>query len=83
MSGQIPFEDFSLSTDIPDFPSYWFNALKWGLADQLAYEYGVGLAERSMITKKALYHKTQALSFGGEEGSLKIQPQPSWSPESY
>jgi hypothetical protein len=73
--GQKPFENFNASTDLPDFPQYWYNAIKWGLADQLSYEYGVGLSERSMITKKALYHKEQALSFGTEEGSYKIQPQ--------
>jgi hypothetical protein len=82
-TGQKPFEDFDASTDVPDFPQYWYNAVKWGLADQLSYEYGVGLAERSMISKKAQYHKDMALSFGQEEGSLRIQPQPSWDWESY
>lgn len=77
--GQIPFENFNASTDIPDFPQYWYNAIKWGLADQLSYEYGVGVTERSQITKKALYHKEQALSFGTEEGSLYIQPEPQWT----
>lgn len=73
-TGVKPFMDFDASTDVPDFPQYWYNALKWGLADQLSYEYGVGLAERSMITKKAMYHKDQALSAGTEEGSLFLQP---------
>jgi hypothetical protein len=81
--GTRPFEDFDASTDVPDFPQYWYNALKWGLADQLSYEYGVGLAERAMITKKAMQHKMEALSYGTEEGSLKIQPMPHWQPESW
>lgn len=71
---QQPFENFDASTDIPDFPSYWFNALIWGLAADLAYEYGVGLAERSMIAKKAVEKKEMALSFGVEEGSLFLRP---------
>jgi hypothetical protein len=78
-TGQKPFEDFDTASDVPDFPQYWFNAVKWGLADQLAYEYGVGITERSMISKKALFHKSQALSFGGEEGSLRIHPDMSQS----
>ena len=81
--GQKPFEDFDAAADVPDFPQYWYNALKWGLADQLSYEYGVGLQERLLIAKKMEYHKGMALSFGQEEGSFKIQPQPSWDWESY
>lgn len=74
-TGIRAFSDFDSATDVPDFPQYWFNAIKWGLADQLAYEYGVGLAERAMINKKAMYHKDQALSFGSEEGSLFLVPR--------
>jgi hypothetical protein len=71
---QSPFENFDAATDIPDFPSYWFNALIWGLAGDLAYEYGVGLAERSMIAKKAMEKKEVALGFGVEEGSMFLRP---------
>lgn len=74
-TGIRAFSDFDSSTDVPDFPQYWFNAVKWGLADQLAYEYGVGLSERAMINKKAMWHKEQALSFGTEEGSLFLTPR--------
>lgn len=72
--GQKPFQNFNISTDIPDFPQHFYNALVWGLADQLAYEYGVAYAGRSMITKKAETHKLLALSFDQEEGSFYIQP---------
>ncbi len=75
---QQPFEDFDASTDVPDFPSYWFNALKWGLADQLCSEYGVGLSERGFIQNKADKHKNMALSFGSEEGSLFLRPTTEW-----
>jgi len=76
--GQKPFDDFDSSTNTLDFPPYWINALVWGVAAQLAYEYGVGLAERSMIAKKADTHHEAALSFGTEEGSIYLQPQPAW-----
>ena len=79
LAGQKPFEDFDAATDVPDCPSYWFNALKWGLADQLSYEYGIGLSERAMISKKADLHKYNALSFGTEEGSLLLQPTPKFT----
>jgi hypothetical protein len=70
----LPFDDFDASTDIPDFPSYWYNAIKWLLAADIAYENGVGLAERSMIAKRADAHKQAALSFGSEEGSMFLRP---------
>jgi hypothetical protein len=71
---QLPFEDFAASTDVPDFPQYWYNAITWGLASELAPEYGVGLPERGMINKKAEEEHTKALLFGVEEGSLYLRP---------
>lgn len=71
---QYPFANFDVANDVPDFPSYWNNAIKWGLADQLSFEYGVGLSERGMIQTKADKHKQIALSYGTEEGSLYFQP---------
>lgn len=82
-SGQKPFEYFNAAADVPDFPSYWYNAVKWGLAEQLAYEYGVPMAGRAQLSKKAEAHKEKALSFGTEEGSFKVHPQPSWNWEDY
>ncbi len=77
-TGMYPIQDFDVSTDNPDFPSYYFNALTWILADQLAYEYGVPLSERAMISKKATEHLMRALMFDTEEGSLYIQPEARW-----
>lgn len=74
VSGHRAFQDFDAAADLPDFPAWWTNALKWALADQLAYEYGLPLAERAMITRKAENHLLRALSFGMEEGSLFLQP---------
>jgi hypothetical protein len=73
-TGQRPFQDFDSSTDVPDFPQYFYNALAWGLADQLCYQYGVGLSERAMINKKMAYHLTQAMLANPEEGSFRIMP---------
>ena len=82
-TGVRPLQDFDSSTDVMDFPQYWANAVCWGLADQLSYEYGIGLSERGMISKKAETHKENALSYGTEEGHLLIQPMPKWQYESY
>jgi hypothetical protein len=74
-TGHYSFQNFNASTDVPDFPQYWYNAIKWGLADQLAYEYGLGATERAQISKKAGVHIQMALDGGTEEGSMFIQPK--------
>lgn len=67
---QRPFEDFDASTDEPDFPQEWFEALKYGLATRLAGEYGIGMDERKQLLFEANAIKQEALSFGTEEGSF-------------
>lgn len=73
-TGIFPMQDFDASADVPDIPQYMYNALVWALAEQLSYEAGVPLTERSMISKQADKHLARALSFDIEEGSLYLQP---------
>jgi hypothetical protein len=82
-TGVRPIADFDASGDLIDFPQYWYNAVVWGLAEQLSYEYGIGLSERAMVGKKAAEARERALSFGTEEGHLLIQPAPHWQQESW
>jgi hypothetical protein len=70
---QSPFEDFDATTDEPDFPQEWYDAVKFGLADRLSAEYGIEMQHRSDIQKRAIMYKQEALSFGTEEGSLYFQ----------
>jgi hypothetical protein len=72
--GQKPFSDFDAAGDTLDFPPHFINALTWGLADQLAYENALPFAERSMISKKAQFHRDAALSFSTEEGYIQFRP---------
>jgi hypothetical protein len=74
MTGVFPLRDFTASTDNPDLPSYYYNALCWGLADQLSTEYGVPLSERGFIQNKAQMHLEKAKDFDIEEGSLYLSP---------
>jgi hypothetical protein len=66
---QRPFEDFDASSDEPDFPQEWFEALKFGLAYRLAPEYGCTLEQIGMLGRMAKEFKEAALAFGLEEGS--------------
>lgn len=72
--GMYPLDDFNASTDLADFPSFYYNSLSWLLADQLSYEYGVPFAQQSMISNKAQIHYMKALAFDHEEGSVYVQP---------
>jgi len=74
LTGVFPLRDFTASTDNPDLPSYYYNALCWGLADQLSTEYGVPLSERGFIQNKAQMHLEKAKGFDIEEGSIYFQP---------
>jgi hypothetical protein len=70
---QRPFEDFDLSTDTPDFPQEWYDAVAYGLACRLAPEYGVPSTERKILWQEMSLIKQDALNFGLEEGSLFFQ----------
>jgi hypothetical protein len=74
VTGHYPMEDFDAASDIPDCPSYYYNAVVWALADQLAWESGTPPGDRDRITRKAEMHREKAKSFDIEEGSLYIQP---------
>ncbi len=70
---QKQYDDFDASTDEPEFPQEWFDALKFGLAHRLAAEYGMELNDRKQLMQEALLLKQEALNFGTEEGSLFLQ----------
>lgn len=71
---QIPIQDMVNSTDNFDFPQEWFQALKWGLADEIAMEYGVAMSTVELIAQKAAIYKGQVLNTSVEEASVYIQP---------
>lgn len=71
---QRPFEDMNASTDDFDSPSYWTEAIIFGLAWRLSYDYGIGILDKQDLKSAAEFFHTQALSFGTEEGSLFFQP---------
>ena len=70
---QRPYEDFNVSTDVPDFPQEWYDAVVYGLAVRLAPEYGLPIDQRRVLAQEALDIKLIAMSFGTEEGSLYMQ----------
>lgn len=67
---QAPYNSTSSGTDIPDFPSEFMQALKWGLAQQIMHEYNVPLQKMAMIEKRAEKEKDDAFGFNVEHTSV-------------
>lgn len=60
-------DDFVASTDNPEFPAEWCNALIWQLAYELAPEYGVPYLERRELGRDAMMKKNTALDVQDRE----------------
>jgi len=67
---QDQFNDIISANEYPDFPSERNRALLYGLASDLADEYGVPIRERKLLQDKAQLLKAEVLSFGQEDASL-------------
>lgn len=73
---QKPLADFNLAVDNPDFPQEWYQALKWGLAAELAPEYGATERKITRIEQKAMLYKEQLNNWTQEEASVYFMPDP-------
>lgn len=71
---QAPFQSFDSSTDEPDFPQEWYEALEYGLAVRLATVYGMPLQERMVLKQEADIIIGKAFAFGIEDAHLFFQP---------
>lgn len=69
-----PYEDMDAASDNFDFPSYWIQALIYTLAWSLSPEFGIPPTDRKLLQAEALFWKSEALSYGSEEGSMFMQP---------
>jgi hypothetical protein len=67
---QKEFDGFISSTDTPDFPPYWTDALIYGLAVRMAPENGVPLEDRQFLRTEAKEYFDAASDYGDEDGSL-------------
>ena len=70
---QTPYADFDGATDDADFPVEFSRALKFGLANELSFEYGFPAKERDQLERRAEQYKAQVYGFEQEEESLSFQ----------
>lgn len=69
-----PFTTVESSTDIPDFPKEFVNALKWNLAANIAHEYSVPLKKIQMIEARAEKEADDAFDYNIEHTSVYFNP---------
>lgn len=63
---EYPLMDFTLSSDTPDFPQEWYNALLWNLAKEIAMDYGVSAMRYGVIKNEATEQLSNVMSFDVE-----------------
>jgi len=72
---QMPLEDVSNPTSTPQFPSEWFNCLKFGLADNVAMEYGASAQMRAELAGRAAKLEEEMTDWSQEEASTSFMPE--------
>ena len=70
----LPFEDLDSTTDNFDCPVEWLQAIKFGLALDLAPEYGIDLPYQYRLQKQFDMSYEKALSWDVEDTSIYFQP---------
>jgi len=71
---QRPFQDMAASADTFDFPQEWYQVLKWGLADEIALEYGAPAAVVAMVAGKAEMLRRKMGGWSQEEATTFFTP---------
>lgn len=63
-------DDFDASSDNPQFPIEWGEALVYGLSDRMAPEYGLSERERRMIKLEAEFKLEEMLDYNVENADV-------------
>jgi len=69
-SAQFYADDFDAASDNPEFPIEWGNTLVWGLAAEIAAEYGLPLKEIAYLERKAEFKLTELLNYDVENADV-------------
>ena len=73
---QRPIEDITSSNQTFDFPQEWYQALRWGLAAELAADYGLDLNRATLVIQRAEQYKQRLMAWDIENASTFFQPDP-------
>jgi hypothetical protein len=72
MSVQYYPDDFDTAANNPQFPIEWGNTLVWGLAAELAAEYGLPIKDVAYLERKAEFKLQELLAFDTENASVEF-----------
>ena len=72
---QLPISDITSPNSVPEFPNEWYNLLKFGLADQVAMEYGVSAGIRQELAMRAAKMLDEMIDWSQEEASTMFMPE--------
>jgi hypothetical protein len=79
---QRPIEDITSSNQTFDFPQEWYQSLRWGLAAELAADYGLTENRISGIISRSESYKQRLMGWDIEWNSTFFQPdQRSYNPK--
>lgn len=73
---QVPINDLLTASDTFDITQEAYRAIKWALADEVAFEYGVSLPLAQAVNQKANSYKDKLDDWSQEEVSTFFQPTP-------
>lgn len=71
---QKPIQDITTANQTFDFPSEWYQCLRWGLAAELAADYGLPLDKLAGIVARSDQYKERLMGWDIEWASTFFQP---------
>jgi hypothetical protein len=71
---QRPIQDITSSNQTFDFPSEWYQSLRWGLASELVGDYGLDLQRATLVMQRAEMYKQRLMAWDTENASTFFQP---------
>lgn len=72
MSCQFLPDDFDAAADNPEFPIEWGNVLVWGLAAELASEYGIPERDQAKLWKVSEFKLNELLAYDVENSDVQF-----------
>ncbi len=67
-------QDFDVSSNNPDFPAEWLDALVWNLAAKIGHEYQTPLSKMQLVKQEAMELLEAVMGWDEEDNSLNLQP---------
>lgn len=71
---QRSIQDITNSNQTFDFPSEWYQSLRWGLAAELVGDYGLDLQRSALVIQRAEQYKQRLMAWDTENASTFFQP---------